>query len=405
MAFKKTVRRVVADERFDLAAVASLLSISGVSLIAPALPTFADALQVSQSSVGLLISAFIFPSILILPFTGYLTDRLGRNTVMFAGSMLMGAGGIIAFAAPVFPVIVASRVVQGIGFAALMPVTVALIGDLFEGNAETEAQGLRTSLNNIGGILWLLLGGAIAAYDWRMLFLVYTVFLPLGVLLYFRIPSSVTDTETESMHTYFKNLALLVETPSIALYLFIGFARFFIRYSLITYLPLVIVLRHGVGPEQVGVYMSFLAIGGAVSAAYVGAVTRRFDKLMIISASFVVSGAAIFSLFFSHQFYATVAVLAVVGMLDSWIGPSHKSLLTQSVDKGHRAGLITLNALSQNLAKTVAPLVLAVLILHGQEVWLLPVGAAGSLIGVLIHALKPQHESPALGRGNASRKI
>lgn len=367
------VTELLHDREFILLGVTSFLSVTGVSLVSPALPTIANSLGVSDSQIGLVVTAYTLPAIFILPFSGFLADTIGRRRVMGAGSFFVGLGGLLAVLSNSFYVLLAGRVVQGVGYAGVMPLIVALLGDLYDDNKETEAQGLRSSFNKVGSILWPVLGGALAALSWNNVFLVYLLFFPLALLLWLDIPQLETDEETVA--EYMRSLSHIVEQPRIAIYLSIGFVRFFLKYSFYTYLPLLLVTRFSVGSAAVGRYMAVLGVGGILSAATSGLFAAKFRKTSTIIASILAIGAVTLVIAVTRSLVVTLLAVALVGMADSLMGPLQKSLLTQNVQQAHRAGVVTMNSVVQNIGKTLAPVMIGAILFIDSLIWLYLVAA------------------------------
>lgn len=378
------VERLLQDRAFLLLGLTSFVSITGVTLISPALPAIADGLAVEESRIGLVVTAFTLPAIFILPLSGFVADNFGRRRIMSAGCLCIGLGGLVGYFAPGFGWLLAGRVLQGVGYAGVMPLTVTLIGDLYEGNEESEAQGLRTSSIKAGSVLWPVVGGALAAVAWNDVFLAYLLFVPLAGLLWVGLPTVAT--EQEGAAEYAQSLAHIAERPHVAMFLSIGFVRFFLLYAFLTYLPLLLTSRYAIGSGAVGPYVAVLGVGGMISATTSGLFDQRFRKTSTIVASFFLIGvASLVVLSVGHFVVAVVAVL-LVGLAESLVGPLHHSLVTQHVDEEHRAGIVTLNSVIQNVGKTVAPVALGAVLFLGDHAWLYGaaalafVGGAGLLL-------------------------
>ena len=68
-------------------------------MIYPVLPVIADALEIGEGSIGLLITAFTLPAVFLAPIGGMLIDLRGRKQVLVASLLLYGiAGGAIVAA-------------------------------------------------------------------------------------------------------------------------------------------------------------------------------------------------------------------------------------------------------------------------------------------------------------------
>ena len=92
----------------------------GNSMLIPVFPKFEEVLNINQVKVGLLVTAFSLPAGLLIPFSGMLSDRIGRKIIIAPALILYGLGGLVAGIASValakpFTVILVGRVVQGLG--------------------------------------------------------------------------------------------------------------------------------------------------------------------------------------------------------------------------------------------------------------------------------------------------
>ena len=65
----------------------------GNSMLIPVFPKFEQVLNINQVKVGLLVTAFSLPAGLLIPFSGILSDRIGRKIVIAPALVLYGLGG------------------------------------------------------------------------------------------------------------------------------------------------------------------------------------------------------------------------------------------------------------------------------------------------------------------------
>ena len=144
----------------------TLTAVLAVSSIAPALPTIRDALGISDLQVGLLITAFTFPGMVLAPFLGVLADRYGRKRILVPSLFLFGIAGTACALAPDFNSLIRLRIFQGVGGAALGSINTTVIGDMYAGRQRAAAMGLNASVLNVGTAAYPLIGGALAALAW-----------------------------------------------------------------------------------------------------------------------------------------------------------------------------------------------------------------------------------------------
>ncbi|MFD2473105.1 MFS transporter [Amycolatopsis silviterrae] len=116
---------------------------------------------------------------------GSLGDRYGSRRVCVLGTVVFGVGSALCSLAPSIPVLIVARTVQGVGAAALLPCSLALIVRQFpEPRERAHALGLWGGIAAIGLATGPVAGGVlIALADWRAIFWVNVPFAVLAVVL------------------------------------------------------------------------------------------------------------------------------------------------------------------------------------------------------------------------------
>jgi MFS family permease len=93
------VRKVYKDHNLHVLWGVTLMAVLGVSSVTPAFPRIVQELGVSSGQVGLLITVFTLPGIVLTPVLGVLSDRYGRKKILVPALLLFGvAGGACALA-------------------------------------------------------------------------------------------------------------------------------------------------------------------------------------------------------------------------------------------------------------------------------------------------------------------
>jgi len=118
-----------------------------------------------------LTSAAFVPIAALLATAGRWADLFGRRRVLVIGLLVFVAGGIATLTLPSWPLVLAARAVQGVGAAAMIPASLAvLLGELPE-HQRRGAIALWSSASGLGCLLMQAGGGwLVTGFGWRALF-------------------------------------------------------------------------------------------------------------------------------------------------------------------------------------------------------------------------------------------
>src|SRR6478672_3364441 len=290
-----------AEKRRALTVVmlASIGLTMGVNFLQPVLPALIKPFGISDSALGLVMTALAGPAIFLAPMFGLVADLHGRRLMLGIGLIAYGiCGGAMALA-PNFTWLLVFRTLQGVAFSAVTPLTIVLIGDLLEGDNEIGGQGLKVFLDRVGYMVLPPLGGLLATFAWYWPFTCYFLTVPLGIAAFFWMP----ETKGQRMNGakgYLGDVMRLTRHPRLLVAFSAGFMRFFLDYGFLTYFPLFLVRTQGVSTATAGLLYIFFSIGAMITSSQAGRIAAGRDKANILFLSFVVSGAAVSAVSFIH---------------------------------------------------------------------------------------------------------
>ncbi|MFH5181674.1 MFS transporter [Paenibacillus sp. TAB 01] len=161
----------------------TMIAAPAVKLLAVAFPD-TDALLVQW--VVTLSSLFILPSLFM---AGYLSRRFPRKNILIAGLLLYLLGGVGPALSDSLSVIFVFRAVLGLGVGLISPTFNSLIAENFQGKERARMNGFVTAINGIGGAVFLSIGGMIAAFGWRAVFITYLYAVILLILVVLFLPA------------------------------------------------------------------------------------------------------------------------------------------------------------------------------------------------------------------------
>jgi MFS transporter, DHA2 family, methylenomycin A resistance protein len=154
--------------------VGMFLVLLDVTIVNVALPRLRDDLGASVGSLQWIVDGYaVAVASLMLP-CGDLGDRHGHKRVVLAGLAAFGAGSLAAGLAPGAGLLVAGRVVQGVGAALLLPGTLAVVSRAYPDAAErARAIGIWAAISSLALPAGVIAGGALVdGPGWRWAFLV-----------------------------------------------------------------------------------------------------------------------------------------------------------------------------------------------------------------------------------------
>ncbi|CAN5243402.1 MFS transporter [soil metagenome] len=163
-----------------LVAGAFFMEILDATIIAPAIPLIADSFGVQPIDVNVAISAYLVTVAVLIPATGWLTDKFGIRRVFIAAIAVFTVASIGCAFSVSLPMLVGMRILQGVGGAMMVPVgRLAVLR--YSGKAErVRAIALLTWPALAAPVVAPVLGGAIATVgSWRWIFIVN---IPIGII-------------------------------------------------------------------------------------------------------------------------------------------------------------------------------------------------------------------------------
>ncbi|MFQ5684844.1 MAG: MFS transporter [Candidatus Binatia bacterium] len=339
----------------------SLALMMGVNFIQPALPAMIAPFGIGNSSVGLVMTVYTAPAIILAPLFGVIADLYGRRLLLAFGLILYGLSGAAIALAPTFGWVLTLRTVQGIGFSAVIPLTIVIIGDLLEGDREVGGQGLKVFLDRVGYLIFPPLGGVLAAVAWFWPFLFYILAVPLGLMVLYWMPETKGNLD-KGTWTYLKEVLHLTHHPRLLVAFSAGFLRFFLDYGFLTYFPLFLVRTHGISTATAGFLYIFFSAGAMLTSSQATRLAAGYDKAKLLFVAFSVSGVTLVSVPFMPGVWLVGVSLFFYGLSNGVISPMQKSLLTQNAPIELRGGVISFDRLIQQVSKTTSTSIVGLLL-------------------------------------------
>lgn len=353
-------KNLLKDKNLLIVFAISLIAVLGVSSVTPAFPNLAKALNVAPENIGLLVTAFTLPTLLLGPIIGVLADRIGRKKIIVPSLLLFGIAGTACAFVRDFNLLLLFRLLQGIGAASLLSLSVTLIGDLYAGERRTAAMGYNASVSSIGTASYPTIGGALATIGWYYPFMLPVAAIPIALVVLFALKNPEPKGE-RNLREYLINARRILKNRQLAGLFIASAANFVLLYgAYVTYLPQLINDTFKAQPSTIGVILSSISVAIAFTSSQLGRLARRFPETTLIRASFVFYAIALFIVPFVTNMWLLLIPTTIFG-IGLGIGfPSIQTLLAALAPREYLATVIAVNGTFFGLGQTLGPLLMGI---------------------------------------------
>jgi DHA2 family multidrug resistance protein len=175
--------------------LATVMQVIDQTIANVALPHMQGGLAATQDQISWVLTSYIIAAAIAMPLSGWLSGRFGRKRVFLVAVVGFTIASGFCGAAQSLPQIVAFRLLQGVFGAALVPLSQAILLDVFPREQRGPAMAFWGVGIMVGPILGPTLGGYLTDnFDWRWVFYIN---LPVGVLAVLGIAASVEETKID----------------------------------------------------------------------------------------------------------------------------------------------------------------------------------------------------------------
>lgn len=326
------------------------IMVLGNSMLIPLLPTMGSVMDLSPLWEGLIITAFSIPAGLVIPFAGFLSDRLGRKVIMAPALILYGIGGLIAGIASVslsnpYGILLLGRIVQGIGAGGTYQLAMALTSDLIQGNDRTHALGLLESFNGVGKVVSPIAGSALGLIVWFAPFFAYGLLaIPVGVAIWLAVKEANVKREKKPLGLYVSQVAEVFKNKGWALLaaFLAGMTVLFILFGVLSYLSDVLEVRYNIrgiiGGLLIAIPVTVMAITSYLSGKYLSKQAAEWMREVVAVGTGLVC-AAMATIAFTNSTLLLFVAITLMGIGTGLVLPPVNTMVTSSA--AQERGIVT----------------------------------------------------------------
>ncbi|BDA67295.1 major facilitator transporter [Calothrix sp. PCC 7716] len=355
----KDAAKINFDSRFFLIVSITLIATSGVFSINPIIPNIAQSLNVPTEQIGMLMTSFLIPTTFGCFIFGALADRIGTKKILIPSLILFGLAGILCASANSFRSLLEWRFLSGIGAASLEALELTLISELYSGKMLTSAMGINSAMIGVAATIYPILGGMLAEFSWRYVFLLSALAFPVAFLVATKLKLSNKSHKTEKVNlkVYFQTTWKNVKNPQVLGLLITVFSMFIIELgACYIFLPVYMQKSLGASSAEIGILLASESIAFALVASQLALLTRWLNEKTLISLGFVICAIALLIIPIIHSVWLILIPSFLFGISQAISLPPLQAMLAEKAPEGYRGGFMALNVTVQSFGRALGPL-------------------------------------------------
>lgn len=399
-----------------------LIMVLGNSMLIPVLPDMGRVMGLSKSTTGLAVTAFSLSAGIAIAVAGFLADRHGRKLVVVPSLIIYGIGGVVSGLAGWllgpggFAVVMAGRVIQGIGAAGTAPVAMAFVGDLFRGGSRVTALGIFEASNGLGKVISPIIGALIGqVFVWWAVFFAYAVLaIPFALAVWFLTREPGRE-KAPPAREYFRQVLGIFRRKGVPLVacFWAGTVALFVLFGVLFFLSEHLETVHGIDGVPKGVRIMWPVLAMSVTSFSAGLYLQNHEALLkpAVVTGLIMGIAGTVLIAFIQVDWAFYTGLVVAGIGTGLQLPGLNNLITSAARSEQRAMITSVYGAVRFIGVAFGPPLYGALMRGGEALpfWFSAGMLASSLAATLIlirpdRLIEEEGEAGAAGRGPDRRE-
>lgn len=335
--------------------LASVVVLTGVQGVAPALPEMRDAFGLDDAGASVLTFGYLLASAVIAAPVAALADRLGERRILVASLLVFGVAGGAVMGAPNIWVLIAARTVQGAAFGVVLAVTIGLTGKGLGTVALARAQSTRVIAMAVAEVvLPLAAGGILEVANWRVVGALQLAAIPAALICAVLLTGDDDVPSKDDAQRGLRPALSALHTPFGAAVQVPGFIRFLLKFAVLTYWPLLAADDYAMSPWAIGAVLSATAVASIVAAWATPILIGQWGTAWP-TLSGLLCAAVPLMVFPAVPSAMVLAVLVVItGLGDGLIGVANNVSASLAAPDAGRSAFFGLTGSVRNLGKVAA---------------------------------------------------
>ncbi len=328
----------------------SLVTVMSGAAVAPALGAIADYFSKTDS---LLIKLIItLPSLFII-FTSLLfsliSNKLSSKAIAIIGLLLYIIGGYGAGFVNNIYLLLAFRSILGIGVGLIMPLSTGLIAYFFDKNEQSKLMGYSSAMNNLGGIIAMVLSGYLLSLNWRYSFAIYLLGLFVVIMVIRILPKAELNRT--------KNGIDIKSIHKIAPYVSVMFIIMVIFYTMPSNFSMIMTAENLIPSSFIGLLMSVQNITAFITGLALSVIVKKVGRYTKYFA------AGMLALSFLSLSFTGYVVTVILGLIALGIGlgilvPVMNAQISLHVDKEQMTSAMSIMSAMLYLGQFLSPILI-----------------------------------------------
>lgn len=304
--------------QFGLVCLSSFLFSASFNMLIPELPAYLTGLGGAEYK-GLIIALFTLTAGISRPFSGKLTDTIGRVPVMAVGSLVCFVCGFL------YPILTSVagflflRLIHGFSTGFKPTATSAYVADLVPSARWGEAMGVHGVCFSTGLAIGPAIGSAITAhFSINILFYCSSLFALLSIVILANMKETLPNKQKFKLNHLKIKKADLVEWQVLP-------AALIVLWSYISYGVILTVIsdwsKH-LGTGNKGLFFMVFTLSSLLIRFVAGKVSDRYGRVMIIKASLAILMVSLLGIAFANSSFILMSASAVYGIATGMLSPS-----------------------------------------------------------------------------------